>query len=428
MKKRVSPYLLIILSFIFLVLIGSILLILPIATKQNIKYVEALFTAGSAVTITGLTTISVVDNFTSFGKIVIAILIQLGGLSVTTVTLFIMTILGTRISHGGRELAKESLNVDSVSGIIKGIKKIVTLALTIELIGTVLITLILISSGFSFKEALAKGAFHTISAYNNAGFDIFGNNSLIMFKDNVLFNIVTILLIILGGIGSIVIIDILNNKRWRKLSFHSKIVIKMTLTLFIFGALSFFILEKDVTILQSFFHSATIRTAGFNTINYNLISKTSIIIMILLMYIGGAPASNAGGIKLTTAFTLYKTSIGFAKQKEVTTYKRKIPEKYQIKSFMMVFFSMIIIFVSALFLSIMEKNLTIDNIFFEIVNSFSNTGINLGNVENFHALSKIYLVIVMLIGRIGILTFISLISYNKKAPSNLEYIDLNYLV
>lgn len=431
MKNKLSPYTIIILSFLSVILIGSILLILPISLNEGVKvsYVDSLFISTSNVTITGLSPINIKDTYSLFGKIVLVVLMQIGGLSVTTIAYFIITLLGAKIGFGSRKVVLESINMDSMRGVIKVVKNIVKLALVIELIGIILFTILFLNKGETFINSLGYSVFHTVSSYTNAGIDIFGNSSLITHNKDIIFNILTMILIIIGGLGSVVIFDLIEKKSFRKLNFHSKIVLKMTTILLIVGFISFYLLESNSSILEAMFHSVTLRTSGFYTYDYGQVKQTTVLIMLLLMFIGGAPASNAGGIKITTLYTLYKSSTSYIKDTEAVAYKRSIPSRYQHKAFMILFISLNVIVVATVSISYFEPGINLTTIFFEVVSAFSSTGITLNLTSSLSSTSKIILIIIMFIGRVGVITFAhSIIKNKKKKPTMLGYVDLQYII
>lgn len=417
----------IIIAYILLILFGSILLILPFSTNKEVNYLNMLFTSVSAVTITGLDPIGITETLTVFGKIVIAMLIQLGGLSIITIQVFLLTLIGAKVSYKDRDLSKENIGVNHRDGIVKTIKRIVTISIIVELIGIILLFPFFMIRGYSFDQALGHSVFHTISAYNNAGFSILGSNSLMVYSENIYFNIVTIILIILGGIGTLVIYDVTKNKRWKKINFHSKIVLIMTAILFLSSGILFFVLEKNSSIINSLFHAATIRTAGFHTYNYLNAKTVTLFIMIIFMFIGGAPASTSGGIKVTTIFTLHKATKAKISNKTPTYKKRKIPNNYINKAYLILILSLVITILSTLIILIVEDK-DFMAIIFEVFSAFSNTGLSLGLTNDLTAISKIVLMIVMLVGRVGIITFIGALIFDDKKYENIEYIDLEYLI
>lgn len=432
MKKKLSPYVLIILSFLSVILIGMLLLKLPFATQHNkdVSWINALFISTSAVTITGLSPVSIYATFTTFGKVVIAVLIQVGGLSITTIALFIIAILGFKLGFGSRMFIKESMNVSSFRGLISILKRVVVLALIVETIGAIVFTSYFMYIGNGFATSLGYGFFHAISSYNNAGFDIFsGNSSIIDSSSNVLFSFTTMILILIGGIGAIVFFEVLDKKSIRKLTVHSKIVLKMTLTLFIFGTVTALLIESNLTLLQAMFHSVTVRTAGFGVIDYSLIKTPTIVITSLLMFIGAAPASTGGGVKVTTFYTAAKGLASFSKQRDAVSYKRKIPNSYIIRAFSIIILSLIIVASSIIIVSIIEPVISLSKISFEVFSSFSNTGLTMGITGELKSLTKLILVIVMFIGRIGVMTIISALFKGRyKKSSQVDYIDSSYIL
>ncbi len=425
--NKIKPQQKIIISYILLILFGSILLILPFSTNREVSYLNMLFTSVSAVTITGLDSIGITETLTIFGKIVTAMLIQLGGLSIITIQVLLLTLIGAKVSYKDRDLSKENIGVNHRDGIVKTIKRIVTISLIVELIGIILLFPFFMIKGYSFDKALGHSVFHTISAYNNAGFSILGSNSLMVYSENIYFNIVTIILIILGGIGTLVIYDVTKNKRWKKINFHSKLVLIMTSILFLSSGILFFVLEKNSSIINSLFHAATIRTAGFHTYNYLNAKTVTLFIMIIFMFIGGAPASTSGGIKVTTIFTLYKATKAKISNKTPTYKKRKIPNNYINKAYLILILSLVITILSTLIILIVEDK-DFMAIMFEVFSAFSNTGLSLGLTNDLTAISKIVLIIVMLVGRVGIITFIGALNFDGKKFENIEYIDLDYLI
>lgn len=429
--KKISPQLNILLSFIALILIGSILLMLPFATKvSNYTFLDSLFTATTSVTITGLTTIDVYATYTVFGKIVIALLIQLGGLSITTLMLFVLTIVGAKIGFGSRDLMSENISLSSRVGIVKLVKKIVILTFIIEFIGAVIFTSIFISEGEMFFSALGKGVFHSISSYNNAGITIFsGANSIMNYNTNPLFMLITIALIILGGIGTIVVFDVIENKRWKRLKPHSKIVIKMTLILLVIGFVFVYFTEDKVSILNSIFHSTTLRTAGFYSIDYSNVKAATLVVMIMLMFIGGSPASTAGGIKVTTLYTLIKATSGKMNHKESLVYGRKISEDYKNKALMTLIVTLGISIIGIILIALFDNKVGLDKIVFEVVSAISNTGLTLNLTNTLSSYSKIVIILLMIIGRVSAIAFISAFIFKRSNDTiSIDYLDQSYLV
>ena len=429
--KTKSPYLIIVLSFVVLIIIGTILLSLPISKIDNeITFINAFFLTTSAVTITGLSPVaSLLTSLSLFGKIVLMILVQLGGLSIITFSIFIIMLLGAKIGISHRFLIKESLNQTSLRGLVKLVKQIVFTSFIIEGIG-VIINLFIFIPKMAIKDAILVSVFHAVSAFNNAGFDILGNNSLINYSNNLLFNINTSILIMLGGLGFIVIFDLLKNKSFKKISIHSKIVLKVNLILWVVAPLIFKLTNyNDITFLEAFFLSVTSRTAGFTSVNLNLISHASLLVVIILMFIGASPSSTGGGIKTTTLYVLYKRIVGFATGKPLVVNQRLIEDKSVIRAFLLTIISASLIFLGT-FLLLIFDNHSLHQSLFEVVSAFGNVGLTLDLTKNLGASSKIVLSIIMLIGRVGPLTFILMFNHNwyKEDIVKVDYLEEKVII
>ena len=322
--NKMEPTQIMVMGFALVILIGAILLNLPISTKngENIGFLDALFTSTSAVCVTGLVAVDTSTYWSSFGQLIIITLIQIGGLGFMTVTTLFALIIKKRINLRERLLIQESLNQIDLSGLVKLTRYILLTTFLIEGTGALILSTVFIPQ-FGLYKGIWYSIFHAISAFCNAGFDLMGVvsgpfSSLTSYVNNFTISITISLLIILGGIGYPVILDVIKNKKLSKLNLHSKIVIFSTVTLILFGMVFIFALEFNNPetlgnlsfggkILASFFQSVTLRTAGFNTIDLGLMRECSIFLMIILMFIGASPASTGGGIKTTTIATLVLT-------------------------------------------------------------------------------------------------------------------------
>lgn len=431
MIKKSKPHVKILTSFILLILIGSLILIMPFSVKDNVShnFLDALFTSTTSVTITGLVTIDIASTYTIFGKIIIAILIQLGGLSITTLSFFFLILFGSKIGFVDRDLIKENINYNSRSGLVKTIKIIVKVTLIIELIGVVLLTGFFIYDGYSFFNALGHATFHTISAFNNAGITIFSNSSsLMLYKNNVYFNLVTIFLIVSGGMGTLVIYDIFTKGRYKNYSTHTKIIIKMTLIMFLVGAVSIFLFEKNITVLQALMHAATVRTAGFYSYDYNTVKAVTLLFTIIIMFIGGSPASSAGGIKVTNLYTLSKTTISNLTGNPPLVNKRKIVPEYESKAALVLILNLVVLIIGITVVALFDSNLSLTSVVFEAVSALSNTGLSLSLTPYLSVVSKITIILLMFIGRVGVITFINAILIKDKKISSIDYLKADYLI
>lgn len=435
-KRFLSPAMMIVLSFVVLILIGTILFFLPISTNSGyeLSFSDALFMATSAVTITGLSPVSDVSaTLTVFGKVVLALLIQFGGLGVITLSVFVMIVIGAKIGISNRVLLKENLNSPSVAGVVGLIRKIVIVTFIIEFIGF-LLNLIVFVPLFPGEVGKAFGvsAFHTISSFNNAGFDILGDSSIIDYNKNVLFMLNTAFLIMAGGLGFIVIIDIFKKKSYKRLMVHSKIVIFMNLVLWIGGTLLFKLAQlggQETTWLNAFFLAVSARTAGFANVNMIGLNNAAILILIVLMFVGGSPSSTAGGIKTTTLYILVKSVSGYAKGSEITTHKRSIALASRQKAFLLLFVALSTV-ITGTTLILLFDNLAIGDVLFEVTSAMSNVGFSLGLTPNLSLGSKLVLILVMFAGRVGPLTIIALTNKNwyKKGKPPIRYIEERIII
>ena len=388
---------------------------LPISLNDgvNLKYIDSLYTATSAVCVTGLITVDPANTFTPFGRFILAVLIQIGGLGITSLGTGIIIAMGKRVNFKSRSLVKEALNLNSGKGIVKFIKEIFFTTISFELIGTIL-SFIAFSKDFSFAKALGISAFHSIAAFNNSGFDILGNfQSLAEYKNNVYLNVVTCMLIILGGIGFFVIKDIKTNKlKWKSLSMHSKVVIWVTVILIIFGAIMIK-LTNNITWLGALFNSVSARTAGFSTFNLSKFSNAGIIVMIVLMFIGASPGSTGGGIKTTTVFVLFKGIVSAATNKGEKAFKYAIPKNAFRKAAVVTVLGINVVLIGTFLISIFEPQLELRDILFEVVSAYGTVGLTTGITTSLSAASKILSMIIMFIGRLGPMTIVTLWYFSR---------------
>lgn len=420
MDKHYEPYKVIILIFLIALIIGSTLLYLPISHDGNVKFIDAFFTATSALCVTGLNTIDFANTFNTFGITVIAILIQLGGLGIICTGFIIALILGQKIGLKKRLLLKASFNLNSIKGIIKLLLNIIKITVIIELLGIIFLSIYFIKD-YNLKTSIALATFHSISAFNNAGFDIISKYNLL----NNYTIIISSILIILGGLGFLVIEDILNKKKLKTLTLHSKIVIKVSLLLIVFGTITIYLLE-NFSLLESFYLSVSSRTAGFSINGFNLISNSTTLIIIFLMFVGASPSSTGGGIKTTTFYTLLKGMISIYTNRNCVSNKRTIKSSVIHKSFVIFISAIGIIFLSTLFISIIEKDFLLKDILFEVTSAFCTVGYTLGITPRLSIISKIIICICMFIGRVGTLTLISM--WLKEKKDNVKYPEENIIV
>lgn len=443
-KLDISTTQMIAFGFLAAILVGSVLLTLPIAAANghSTNYIDALFTATTTTCVTGLTTVTTATHWSLFGKIVILLLIQFGGLGIVTFTTTILLALRRRITLKERLLIQDAYNLDTLQGLVKLTKKILKGTLLIELIGAIFYAMVFIPE-YGILRGSWNAVFTSISAFCNAGIDLIGDASLVPYQKNILININTMLLIILGGIGFPVWWDIIHvskeykhgtiktNKIFSKLELHTKLVLTMTILLILLGAILTFAIEYDNPntignmsfghkVLSSMFQSVTTRTAGFATIPQQNFENGSSVIYLLLMFIGGSPSGTAGGIKTVTIMVLLLSLWSSVSNKQdVEAFHRRIPDNYVKKAVAVSGISMIVVFFAILGLSITEQKDFID-IVYESVSAIATVGLTRGITTELSQIGKIIIIITMYLGRIGPITMALAFNAHKKDISNLR--------
>ena len=436
MKKQrplVSTTHIILLSFLIAILIGAALLSLPFSSANGkaTPFLDALFTATTSTCVTGLVVTPTVSSWSVFGQIVILILIQIGGLGVITITSGLMILLHKKMGIGDRLLLQDAFNLNSLSGLVRFVKRVVCGTLIIEGIGALLYMTVFI------PEFGAKGiwisVFTSVSAFCNAGIDIIAENSLCDYALNPIINIVTCALIILGGIGYIVWWDVLRVlkqadkkkvKFFRDLTLHSKIAITATLLLIFVGAALIFAFEynnpqtiKDHTLLQkievSLFQSVTTRTAGFATVPQENLTNASAIVCLLLMFVGGSPVGTAGGIKTVTSAVLIASAFASIRNKEDTElFGRQLTKQAVSKAVAVTCMSFIIMFASTVLLSAVTDANALD-IIYETVSATATVGLTRNLTVSLNGIGKLIIIITMYLGRVGPITLAVAFKRNK---------------
>jgi trk system potassium uptake protein TrkH len=427
MKKRLfkllqlTPPQVLVLGFAAIIFIGTFLLMLPIASNDGrpLQFIDAFFTATSATCVTGLIVVDTGLHFSIFGQIVIILLIQIGGLGFMSMATLIAFLLRKRITLKERLLLQEALNQGSMEGIVRLIRKVLLYALTIEGIGAALFT-IRWSIDMSFPKALYLGIWQAISFFNNAGFDLFGPitgpfSSLTSYADDFLTNLVSMALIILGGIGFIVMSDLMDYHKTKRLSLHSKIVISMTSFLIIFGAVVIFIfeytnirtlgsLEYGGKILASFFQSVTPRTAGANTLDLASLRQATQFFIIILMFIGASPGSTGGGIKTTTFTILIGAMIAMIRGKEdIVFFRYRLAKDRILKAITLTMIALFLVIFVSMVLSTTESAPLL-KILFEVTSAFGTVGLSMGLTPDLTHLGKVMISLTMFAGRLGPIT------------------------
>ena len=418
-SKRLKPRRMVVLGFLSIILLGTVLLMLPAAsaTGRGIPFVDSLFTSTSAVCVTGLVSVDAGTSFSLFGQVVLAALIQIGGLGITSIGVIVILSAGGRFGIGKQRLIKESLNLSSGKGLTAVVRAVLYVTVAFELLGAVF-SYISFSRDFSTGDAIGVSLFHSIAAFNNAGFDVLGDfQSLTGYRSDVWLCLVTSGLIIFGGLGFFVISEVASGKSPRKWSLQTKVVLSATLMLLAAGTLLLKFTEgSSFSWLDAFFQSVSARTAGFASVDIGAMSKAGLLVLMVLMFIGASPGSTGGGVKTTTFFVLFQKARSVIFNKHCTAFKRKIPESVVTKAFTVFTMAIGVIIISTFVVCVLEPEFTFQQVFFEIISAYGTTGLSTGITPSLCAASKIIISVTMFVGRLGPLT-IATIWLNRDVPA-----------
>jgi trk system potassium uptake protein TrkH len=439
MNQKISnPYIIILLSFIGVIVMGAITLILPISNQSGEwgDFVNAMFTSSSAIAVTGLSVYDLSVQFTIFGQFIIIILMMLGGLGIITIFSFFTVVLGKKIGIMERYILKEALNLNSMSGVIIFIKRVVLISSLFIGFGTIMFSLVFVPE-FGFLSGLFHSLFHAVSSFNNAGFDILGN-SLINYQGNLIIELTTIFLIISGGLGFLIWIELFKQRfNLKKITTYAKVVLTMTPILIIIGTVLLLATELNGTLGLSLdmalFTSVSSRTAGLTVISIRDLTNASKFVIIILMFIGANPISTGGGIKTTTTFIVVLSIYAMFSGKRVHAFKRTFPLVSILKALALVVISMSFILTSVVLVEYIEQfNLTYPSgvktstaLLFEVVSAFGTVGFSEGITPYLSVPSKLIFSLIMLLGRIGPIAMISVFSdkISWTEGGNFEYME-----
>ncbi|MBO4856582.1 MAG: hypothetical protein J5511_04355 [Bacilli bacterium] len=462
---QLNPYVLVILSFLVVIFIGSFLLVLPFSQKDGHwgNYMDALFSAVSATCVTGLCTYAqgIGNQLTFFGQLILLLMIQIGGLGFVTVLTFFITLFASKLQFRNRYLLSQMVGSTNFADVVKFVRKLILISFISEIAGT-LLGLPVFLEVYPDKplQAIWVSLFTAVSAFNNAGFDLFGGSSLLIQNGiigtgdaavsmpqwaYIYMCIYIMLLIVMGGISFLVIIDIFAFKKHTQWRAFTKIVLSTTAVLLAFGFITFLFTDVIFTkggmdVFQALFQSVTLRTAGFATYNQDNVSLIGKVVSCGLMFIGGSPLSTAGGIKTTTAFMVLLAMYSYFRGKHVIAFKRTYSSNMIVKAMSLVFLGIGTIIIGFIFIASFERNLDVsalglktDNeavIFFEIFSAFGTVGVSTGVTPYISVGSKIVLCFLMFFGRLGPMTFLQIFQANmdKKQTLHYEYVEEDFLI
>lgn len=445
-RIRISPTQTVVFSFAIIILVGTLLLNLPMASSSGVSvgFINALFTSTSAVCVTGMAVVDTGTHWTTTGQIIIIVLVQIGGLGIMTFSTLLALLIGRRITLKERLLLQESFNQFELEGMVRLAKRILIATFAIELFGALVYSLVFIPQ-FGWTRGAFMSIFHSIASLNHAGFDLMGAysgpfTSLTSYVNNPIINLNAMFLIIFGGLGVSVwinLFDVLKKKDLSELSLHSKVVLTMNAGLILFGAVFIFFMEinnpetiKNLPlqgkILASFFHSITPRSSGFNTLDMTGLTMPTMFLTIILMFIGGSPGSTAGGIKTTTAGILFFTILSVARGRESSElFQRRLPKYLVYRAISVALISFFIMVFATMLLAIAEvphNNPDFMTLLFEATSAFGIVGLTLDYTPKLTDIGKIIVTTCMFAGRVGPLSLVFALSVRaSKNKSAIRY-------
>lgn len=416
-RKWFNPTQILVVGFAIMILIGALILMTPFSSASGewTDFVSALFTATSAVCVTGLIVVDTGTYWSGFGQFVIIALIQIGGLGFMTFTTLAFFIARKRIGLKERLVLQEGFNAYNLGGIVKYTKYVLLYTFTVELIGAVLLT-IGFTPDYGLGRGIVMGVFHSISSFCNAGFDLIGNyRSITGYVDNYIITITIGMLIVIGGLGFFVASDIFKKRSFKKLVVHTKLVLIINIALLVVGMILFFLFEYnnpgtmkdlplDVKILASWFQSVTPRTAGYNSLDLGAMTTASSFLTIILMFIGASPGSTGGGVKTTTFATILLTVVSVLKGKdEIEVFKKTIVINVVKRALSVVCIALFVVIVAIAILSFTEDASFLE-ICYEVVSGFATVGLTMGITQELTTVGRLVIILTMFIGRLGPLT------------------------
>ena len=455
-KKTLNPYLLVILSFVIIIFIGGILLMFPFCRQANNfgSFVDSLFLATSATCVTGLNSFKqgIGNELTFAGQLILMLLIQIGGLGFITLLTFFVTLFSRKLQFKDRLLLSVMVNSEEAAEVVSFVRKIILISFSFETLGFLLGLPVFLQYCENVPQGIWYSLFHSISAYNNAGFDLFGSASLIRGAEGTAFiNSLPnwayyylcsyiMFLIVAGGISFVVVMDIFAKRKFKQLRVFTKISLMMTAILLSVGFLVFLISEGSHNPFDALFQSVTCRTAGFATVNQDNLSVVGKSISCFLMFFGGNPLGTAGGVKTTTLYIIVLAMVCYLAGKKVTSFHRRYSNEVIVKAMSLVLLAVTTILIAFFALNGFESGLDVKTIglnstkssalIYEVFSAFGTVGVSVGVTPHLSVGSKIVIAILMFIGRLGPITFFQLLGSKMRfdEKSNYRYVEEDFLI
>ena len=427
-KRKLQPGLQLALGFLSVITIGALLLLLPVSQNEgeNLKAIDALFISTSAVCVTGLTPVDISAVLSPFGTTVMMLLIQIGGLGYAVIAVIIIRLTSGKLDLSSRNLLRDSFGADHRVQVWKLLFTAVAVTAAAELIGAVFLFIGFSDHGYSIGRTIYLALFHSVSAFNNAGFDLF-STSLLGWNDSPLVLITIALLIIAGGLGFLLYSNLFSFLlKKKKISLHTKIVLTSTLFLVISGMILFRFILPGIDWKNAFFQSVTTRTAGYFSYDQTTLPPAGVALTIILMFVGASPGSTGGGVKTTSMFTAIKATFSLLLGKKTTAFKREISQESVMKAFFVIIISILLVLGGTLILSITDPEFTMDKLLYETVSAYATVGLTMGITPYISFAGKIVLIALMFLGRVGFMTIIS--AFAVRRPSQVTLIEEKIII
>lgn len=426
-RKRLQPGLKLALGFMLLIAIGTLLLYLPVSHQDgaDMSLIDSLFVATSAICVTGLTPVDISQTLSLFGSTVLMLLIQVGGLGYAVIAVIIIRLASGRIDASTGNLLRDSLGADHRIDTKRLLKAALSVTALIELMGAALL-FISFSERYPFWRAVYLSVFHSVSAFNNAGFDLF-SDSMMKWNTDALVLITIASLIALGGLGFILYNDLFEHFRnGKKISVHTKIVLSTTAFLIISGTVLFRLVLPDIDWKNAFFQSVTTRTAGYFSYDQTILPPAGVALTIVLMFIGASPGSTGGGVKTTSFYTAVKAAFSLLLGRNPAAFKREISQESVMKAFFVIIISVLLVAAAAFLLTVTDPQFTADKILYETVSAYATVGLTMGITPYISTGGKIILIIMMFLGRVGFMTIIT--AFARRRASGARYLEEKVII
>lgn len=427
-KRKLQPGLQLALGFLSVITIGALLLLLPVSQNEgeNLKAIDALFISTSAVCVTGLTPVDISAVLSPFGTTVMMLLIQIGGLGYAVIAVIIIRLTSGKLDLSSRNLLRDSFGADHRVQVWKLLFTAVAVTAAAELIGAVFLFIGFSDHGYSIGRTIYLALFHSVSAFNNAGFDLF-STSLLGWNDSPLVLITIALLIIAGGLGFLLYSNLFSFLlKKKKISLHTKIVLTSTLFLVFSGTILFRFILPGIDWKNAFFQSVTTRTAGYFSYDQTTLPPAGVALTIILMFVGASPGSTGGGVKTTSMFTAIKATFSLLLGKRTIAFKREISQESVMKAFFVIIISILLVLGGTLILSITDPEFTMDKLLYETVSAYATVGLTMGITPYISFAGKIVLIALMFLGRVGFMTIIS--AFAVRRPSQVTLIEEKIII